>query len=98
MISEKKCDDMKHSLGMWMYESFTTILHIQNYNLNELGLNKFTRQEKMSMAIAIFNQRVDIELAKEEGDVDEVEDDELVELTGKAALENARLAEKERND
>lgn len=71
-ITEERYEEILHSFGMWMFESFQTILHIQNYNFDKLGINKtkmrptkFTRPEIVEMAIAIFNKRVDLELQKE---------------------------------
>ena len=68
-MDEERYEGIKASFGMWMYESFETILHIQNYNFEKLGINKikrcptkFTRPEMIEMAIAIFNKRVDLEL------------------------------------
>jgi 3-methyladenine DNA glycosylase/8-oxoguanine DNA glycosylase len=72
-INEERYDRIKTSFGMWMYESFQDLLHVQNFNFAKLGIHKFRRSEIIAMSIAIFNKRVDLELQKAgNGDEDTV--------------------------
>lgn len=72
-INEEEYERIKASFGMWMYESFQNVLHVQNYNFNKLGIDTFKRSEIIDMGIAIFNKRVDLELQKAgNGDEDTV--------------------------
>ena len=70
-IKEKRDQEIKENFGMWMYESFQTVVHIHAYNFAKLDIKDksgkpeiFTRSEMMDMGIAIFNKRVDLELQK----------------------------------
>lgn len=65
-ISKKRYDNIKHSFGMWMYESLMNVEHITHYNFEKIGIGKFKRAEIIQMGLAIFDKRVELEfMAKE---------------------------------
>ena len=67
-VTPERYEEIKSCFGMWMYESFQSVLHVTHYNFEKLGIAKFSRQDKVAMAVAIFDKRVELELADKEED------------------------------
>lgn len=65
-MDQQKYDEIKHSFGMWMYESLMDVKHVTHYNLSEIGIDQLKRSEIIQMGLAIFDKRVDLEFRRKE--------------------------------
>lgn len=62
VLTKEQYEEIKSSFGMWMYESFQSVLHVTHYNFEKFGIKSLSHEDKVAMAIAIFDKRVELEL------------------------------------